>query len=233
MLKESCIKFIDVLASFDYYKDAESKKVRDFINKASEKGELGTDLTSLLPFTKNILEITASNKVPSNVQVKFLDSVKLFGDTLCLRTFKSENRKTKKIIIKHLSNIIANLFSTTGTIPKELEYILQNDEEIESSVDSVLGMFQGNEELNGIVEKMTRKLTSGDMDPMQLLSSIMIGDTDNSKIQELIGDVKEDFEKMDKTKLEGINESITKVLQNKNNGLSEMMSNFPIPPVLD
>ena len=228
-LNKSCISFIDTLkTSFGYFKN--HTEIKDHIDSIDEK-TLGKDISeSLFKYTTNILDIVNSDSLPSSADLKFLDSVTLFDKKLSLKLFKPENKKTKKVIVKHLSNMLAASFEfTSGSMLPQLSYDSSRTRDADSPLvipnfsginpmelmnnSKLTDMFSNDAELSSVVDKMTKKLVDSDIDPMQLLGNLMSGDINNPKVKDLIAGVQDDIKGMDKEKLEGIAKGITGMMQ--------------------
>lgn len=226
-VKQLSVDFLDILKkSFPYFQDHE--KVSEYLNKNTEEiiGQGVSD--SLFEYTTNILDIVNSDKVPSSIQVKFIEKIELFSGLLHLKVFKSENRKTKKVIVKHLSNLLAASFkyAKASIFNSSFDKILKSNNSdtvfppnlnpMELMSDGkLMDMFSQNTELSSMVTRMTSKLMESKVDPMQLLGSIMSGNTQSGVVKDLFSDIENDIKKMDPEKLEGITKGIDDIISKK------------------
>lgn len=190
-LFQAVSKFIDTLETFEYF---DAAPVRTWLKDKDEE-TVGQELSkNLSKYISNVLDIVNSDKVPSNAQVRFLDDITLFGGTLNLGSFKAENRKTKRAIVKHLSNILAMSLQYSNTIPESMPVnpmALMSDPKI-------MDMFKSNGELSSIVKKMTDKLVSSKVDPASLLTSIMTGQSSGNDdfLKDMFSEIESDIKKI-------------------------------------
>jgi hypothetical protein len=227
-IKQIAHDFVDVLKkSFSYFTDYD--KVKEYIDGCEEESFGSQVSSSLFSHTSSILDIVNSERVPSNTQVKFIEKVSLFGDTLHLKSFKSENRKTKKVIIKHLSNLLAASFkyAEASILNSSFDKLLKGSGVDETQIpkglnpmelmndSKLMNMFSENSELSSIINKMTTKLLDSKVDPMQLLGSIMTGNTQTGVLKDLFSDIEADIKEMDPTKLNEITNGIDNIISKK------------------
>lgn len=222
--QDTCVKFIDTLSTcFEYFKNGQ--EIIKYIRETPSE-EFGKELSqSLSKFASSILIVMNSDNVPTNAQIKFLDDVHLFKDKLHLKVFKPENKKTKKVIVKHLSKLLA--VSLEFLAPEDSGFLDPPEAEVPTGLNLPTGfnpmdlmgnsqlteMFTKNKELGSMVEKMTNKLMENKVDPMQLLGSMMSGDVNNEFVKGLFVDVENDMKSMDKDKLQEITKNIESVIK--------------------
>jgi hypothetical protein len=142
-----CLQFFDTLTVFDYITPGVVNSMKEYV-----KDPLSAEETSriLFPFNKNIIDCCKKQKS----SYMFLNDVLLFK-CLDMKLFLNESKKTKKNIVKHLSNIL------TKSIP------LVTDQSIFLTVDIP-------PELSKLVNSITENLGTSDLsqiDPMKLLFS--------------------------------------------------------------
>lgn len=219
------LEFVETLSKFTYFTN-KALPIMDYI-KECETEDLGRGISnSLFSYTTDILNIVNSDKVPSNADVKFLEKITLFNKTLNLKDFKSENRKTKKVIVKHLSNLLAVSFkyAESDVMNKSFENLMKSvtvDSQLPANFNpmemmndgKLMDMFSQNNELTSIVNKMTTKLMDSKVDPMQLLGSIMSGNTQSGVLQSLFSDIENDIKNMDKDKLKDITKDLESIIK--------------------
>jgi hypothetical protein len=200
-LKQLCVSFITTLSTFEYFKD--STRLLEYIN-AQDASVLGNGMAPLIAFMPEILNIINSEQPQSNKKFKFLESITLFDGQLKLDIFKNENKNTKKAIVKHLSNLLAASYEYTKN-----EFSSSVLPQFEGkSMEGMIDVIQKSECLSGIIDKFSNKLTSSEIDPMQLLSSLMSGDINNSAVKGLIDEVQSDISKMDAKDIERLTAQI-------------------------
>lgn len=183
-LKELSRKFIlELSTAFDYLKS--SKYILEYLNN-SNMADLELDLqTGLNQYKMQILLLSVKTTGLKNSDFKFLEKITIFK-LLNLNVFKSESKKTKMSIVKHLANIVVLL-------PQLPETDIQN-----SGLPNLLG---GNEQLNALAEKVMSQIQHDNINPMNLLGSLMSGNIEDTNLVSLLDTIKEDVSKIDKTEL--------------------------------
>ena len=205
-LKSTCISFVKTLGNIDYFKETES--LLEYIESV-EEATLGKDnVYTLYKHLPCILELVNSEDVPGNKKFNFLNEVSLFNGKLKLELFKTENKKTKKALVKHLSNILKHSFEFTDSFPID-QSTFSNPMQLASN-EEVLDTIKNNKSLANIVENLTNKLTNDNIDPLKLMSSIMTGDMSDSTIQGILTTVQNDISKIDKSELDAITSQFEK-----------------------
>ncbi len=203
-LKTSCKSFIESLkGTFDYFKNSEY--IIEYINDTSDE-ELGTEIYKMLvPFNNEITNLlNTSNQ--KNAHFKFLEKIVLFK-LLNLRDFKSENKKTKISLVKHLVKLLS-----VSTNFVNIELLESVGTEI---TDQLTSLFNESPQLNNLVEKLTNKVKNDNINPMELLGSLVTGNTGgsgSSSIQELMSEIKTDISKINKNDLEGMTKNLCGIL---------------------
>ena len=146
--QETCTQFLEILKIFDYITPSQLEKIKEYINDPSS-----TEKTAaiLYPYNKNLIDCCKNTKS----SYMFMNDIMLFDNHLSLKVFVKESKKTKKNIVKHLSNIL------TKSLP-----LVSDPTILEKNILDV------SPELSKLVQNITQSLGDTDintLDPMSLL----------------------------------------------------------------
>jgi hypothetical protein len=172
--QETCTQFIDILKMFDYIHPVTLDKIRDYILKPTSAEETAV---ILYRYNKNLIECCKNKKC----SYLFFNEITIFGTLLPMSCFMKESKKTKKNIVKHLSNIL------TKSLPLVTEKKLLEDE-----------LKDIPPELSKLIKNISESVGQEDLsklDPMKLLF-----DT-TPESANILNTIKDKFKDVDHTKI--------------------------------
>jgi len=205
VFKRRSLEFIDsIQSSFSYINANTIENIKKFVNDSDEILMKDT-ATVLYKYAINITDVTAKQKLKNN-DFKFMNGIVLFNGMLHLDKFKSENKSTKKVLTIHLNNLLA---SSIHTVDLSIENM---------DIKGISETIENNTVLSNLVNTLTNKLTSGNVDIPSLLTSLLTnpeGAKDNPAFKEIFDVVEKDIQKIDPDSLQDMTSDLMKMLKMK------------------
>lgn len=204
--KRVSLEFIESIdASFGYINKESLETIKRLLDNTDEN--LMKDTASMLyKYAINITDITSKQKLKNN-DFKFMNEIVLFQNTLHLNKFKSENKSTKKVLVIHLNNLLA---ASIHTIDLSIENM---------DIKGISETIENNTILSNLVNTLTEKLTSKNVDITSLLGSLLTNPErakDNPAFKEIFDIVEKDIQKIDKDSLQDMTNDLMKMLKISN-----------------
>ncbi len=212
MTKENLQKFKSVSMefvksikqSFEYIKPEVITELENLIDACDS--ELMESVGKILyKYAIQITGVTSNNKL-KNSDFKFLENIVLFNGILDLSKFKAENKKTKKTIVIYLGNILAS----------SAEYVDFSIDNID--IKGITNTIENNNVLSNLVNSVTKKITSGNIDVGSLLGTLMTNPEkakDNVHFKEIFDIVERDIKHIDTDSLHNLTNDLVKMLNIK------------------
>ena len=197
------LEFVDsIQASFSYINNLDD--VRKLINE-SDDTLMKSTANALYKYAMNITDVTSNQKLKNN-DFKFMNNIILFNQMLHLNKFRSENKSTRKVIAIHLNNLLASSIHT-------VDLSIQN-----MDIKGISETIENNSVLSNLVNTLTEKLTSGNIDISSLLGTLLTnpeGAKDNPAFKEIFDVVEKDIQKIDPSSLQDMTSDLMKMLKMK------------------
>jgi hypothetical protein len=164
-----------------------------------KKDNLSETFTPLLKFKKEIRSILNSGSKPKSKQFNFLKQLELCG--LSFRPYCSENKNTKKTIVKYLSNILTVLELTQsdptnpGAFNEDIIDGMFKNLGLSGGFGSVEKLLQ-NDSILKLAEEVSKDIQNQDINPVELMSGLMSGKDmmQNTKIKNLVSNLSKQIE---------------------------------------
>lgn len=193
--------FINILDKFDYLNTDDIKK-----QSIALKSIPVLDMFNELKLYYNDFVKIEKGVGLKNNSFKFLNSIKFF-DTY---RFNAENKNTKKSIVKYLVEIYFSCLPlvplTTNNSSELIMARLANTNDTNDSThnlgENIKNMIESNDDLKKITDKMIGKFEQAQINPAELLSSLLNGNTDNKLFTELAQELQGDIKDMNKDKFQ-------------------------------
>lgn len=194
---------------FDYIDIKVIEEINKCIEKCNKDDEyfkefVETVKSRLQEYSHNISSIVLTKRKISKNQYTFMNSIKLFEDTLDFSIFENENKNTKKTIVEFLHAINMSCMLLFSALNKELspeelskdlsDFILNMKSEVDKNIKAVtkkgsnkntdnknnvngdvFSSLMSNSHILDIASDISKDLQSSKIDPMSLLTSLLSG----------------------------------------------------------
>jgi hypothetical protein len=177
--------------SFDYIPEAVINNFNKHVINTNKQVMFKEIFDTLHIYHHEIINITNHKGKLKKIDFGFMDSIKLF--TLKLDLFTNENKSTKKNLISHIYNFYYPIYLQVSE-NSDPEYIKSLNLTVIAPVvvpekvnplDSLLG----NKDIMSIANDIQAKITNENINPMDILSSLMSGSDGGPALQSLVESV--------------------------------------------
>jgi hypothetical protein len=200
-IKTSLQTFINTIeVSFDYIP---KKSIKNFNKQLKRDNKsLFADIYNVLHlYHDNIIKITTVKNKLKTIDFDFINSIALLS--LNLNLFANENKATKKNLVNYIYNFYYPIYlQISGNVDHDfvkenqlvvIEQPKQQVTLIETNTNTpqqdVLQSLLGNTDLMNIANDIKEQISSQNIDPMTILTSLMAGSDGGEALQNLVNSV--------------------------------------------
>jgi hypothetical protein len=192
-------------------------KIKKKLDDSTYFDGLAKDTFETLNKHKDSIQTIVSKGKVKTSEYDFLNDISLFSGALDMKVFASENKNTKKMLVKYLHTFYTACFMLTLQVNLDLDNLQELFEKTfaipqvqvpqqrvrrsrkspsqDTGLDGLMSSLMGNDGVMEIASSISSRLQSDKIDPMSLLSSIMSGGgLGDSNITSLITDISQQIE---------------------------------------